>query len=215
LLVVYRGDYQIAPEHVSIEQVMQNGHVEQRLSRKELQDLRNKRTGLALFQLSWIMVFVVLVLAYFQIRSLSATWPPAGVDEPGVAAPTIATVALVASSFLARRASQAVKADRTETFLSQWRVVIGLGVLFVLIMVYQFLAMPFDAPGQYGVMFRVLIGYHLIHALVIGGFLIRVYRNGQEGQYSPTNFWLVEAAASLWNFVTVAWILFYLVLYWL
>ncbi len=194
---------------------MQNGHLEQQLSRKELQALRNKRTGLALFQLSWIIIFVVLVIAYFQIRSLSATWPPEGVEKPGLALPTIATAALLASSFVARRASQAVKEARSEAFLSQWRVVIGLGVLFVLIMVYQFLAIPYDAPGQYGVMFRVLIGYHLLHALVIGGFLIRVYRNGQEGQYGSTNFWLVEAAAGLWNFVTVAWILFYLVLYWL
>jgi heme/copper-type cytochrome/quinol oxidase subunit 3 len=194
---------------------MQNGHVEQQLSRKELQDLRNKRTGLALFQLSWIIIFVVLVMAYFQIRSLAATWPPVGAEKPGLALPTIATLALLASSVLARRASHSVKDGHTDTFLSQWRVIIGLGVLFALIMAYQFVAIPFDAPGQYGVMFRVLIGYHLIHALVIGGFLIRVYRGGQEGQYGPMNFWLVEAAAGLWNFVTVAWILFYLVLYWL
>jgi nitric oxide reductase NorE protein len=194
---------------------MQNGHLQQQFSRKELQDLRNKRTGLALFQLSWIIIFVVLVLAYFQIRSLSATWPPAGVEKPGLALPTLATMALIASSFLAWQVSRAVKAGRLEAFLSKGRIIIGLGVLFVVIMLYQFLATPFDAPGQYGVMFRVLIGYHLIHVLVIGGFLIRVYGNGQEGQYSPANFWLVEAAAGLWNFVTVAWVLFYLALYWL
>jgi heme/copper-type cytochrome/quinol oxidase subunit 3 len=195
--------------------VMQNGHLERQLSRKELQDLRNKRTALALLQLSWIIVFVVLVMAYFQIRSLSATWPPEGVEKPGLALPTIATIILVASSLLVRRASNAMKAGQIETFLAQWRLVIGLGIVFVLVMAYQFLAIPFDAPGQYGAMFRVLIGYHMIHALAIGAFLINTYRSGQAGQYSAANFWTVEAAAALWNFVTVAWILFYLVLYWL
>ena len=74
---------------------------EQQLSRKELQDLRNKRTGLTLFQLSWIMVFVVLILAQFDIRGRAEIWPPPGVDKPGIVLPTIATVALLASSVLA------------------------------------------------------------------------------------------------------------------
>ena len=185
--------------------------LEQELSRKELQDLRNKRTALALLQLSWIIVFVVLVLAYFHIRGLSPTWPPPGVEKQSAVLPTLATIGLIASSILVRRGATAVKAGRSEAFVSQWRMVIVLGVVFVLIMIYQFFAAPFDAPGQYGVMFRVLIGYHLIHALAIGAYLIRVYR--QAEQYGPANFWAVEAGVNLWNFVTVAWILFYLALY--
>lgn len=190
---------------------MQNGHLEQQLSRKELQDLRNKRTGLALFQLSWIIVFIVLALAHLQIRAQSPTWPPAGVEKSGAALPTAVTVALIASVFLGRSASKAIKTGRTEAFLAQWRIAIGLGILFVLVMAYEWLAVPIGDAGQYGILFRVLIGFHGIHALVIGAFLINVYR--QAEQYGPTNFWPVEAAVGLWTFVMVAWILFYLVLY--
>lgn len=186
---------------------------EQQLSRKELQDLRNKRTGLAIFQATWIMVFVVLIAAQFDIRGRSETWPPPGVEKPSLALPTIATVALLASSVLIRRASNALKAGERESFLSQWRIVIGLGVVFVAIMATQWITAPFGAPGQYGVIFRVLIGYHGFHALVIGAFMVSVYRNA--GQYGQMNFWPVEAAGKLWNWVTVIWILFYLVLYWL
>lgn len=186
--------------------------LDQQLSRKELQDLRNKRTGLTLFQISWIIVFVVLAMAYFQIRSLWATWPPPGVEKPSIVPSTAATIALIASSFLVRRAVQAIRQDQLDSFLAQWRTVIGLGVLFVLIMAYQWIAMPIGDPGQYGILFRVLVGYHGIHALVIGGYLVTIYRSGQ---YGSTNFWPVEAAVGLWNFVTVAWILFYLVLYWI
>jgi heme/copper-type cytochrome/quinol oxidase subunit 3 len=80
-------------------------------------------------------------------------------------------------------------------------------------MAYEWLVMPIGDDGQYGILFRVLVGFHGVHALVIGAFLVRVYRSGQ--QYGQANFWPVEAAVGLWNFVTVAWILFYLVLFWL
>jgi cytochrome c oxidase subunit 3 len=187
--------------------------MEQQLSRKELQDLRNRRTGLAIFQATWIIVFIVLILAQFDIRARSETWPPPGVDKPSLILPTIATVVLIVSSVLVRRASNAVKVGDHESFVSQWRIVIGLGVLFVAIMATQWISAPFGAPGQYGVIFRVLIGYHGFHALVIGAFMVSVYRKAE--QYGPTNFWPVEAAGKLWNWVTVIWILFYLVLYWL
>jgi len=120
---------------------------------------------------------------------------------------------LIASSIVVRRAVKAVKEGAIESFLAQWRIVLGLGLLFVLIMATQWISAPFGAPGQYGVIFRVLIGYHGLHALVIGALLYRVYR--QAEQYGPTNFWGVEAAASLWNWVTLIWIVFYVVLYWL
>ena len=192
---------------------MQNGRVQRQLSRKEEQDLRNRRTGLLFFQLSWILVFLTLVLAYFQIRGQSVTWPPPGVDKPSPIIPTAVTIGLIASSVVLGRAAAAAKDDRIASFLSQWRIAIGLGALFVLIMAYEWLAMPIGDEGQYGLLFRVLVGFHGIHALVIGVFLVRIYRNGQ--QYGSANFWPVEAAVGLWNFVTIAWILFYLVLFWL
>lgn len=191
---------------------MQGDLTERQLTAKELLDLKNKRTGLAIFQISWIMVFVCLMVVHWWIRSQSPSWPPEGVSRLGVFVPTVMTLALIASSFTARRASRAVKTNDIETFLWNWRVTLALGILFVLVMAFEWITMP--VSGQYSNLFRVLVGFHGVHALVIGAFVARVYHHGQAGAYSAANFWPVEAAAGLWYFVTIAWILFYVVLYW-
>jgi hypothetical protein len=36
----------------------------------------------------------------------------------------------------------------------------------------------------------------------------------QRHDYGALNFWAVEAGAKLWYFVLVAWMLFYVVIYW-
>jgi cytochrome c oxidase subunit III len=183
--------------------------VDQGLSREEVQALRNKRTGLAIFQVSWIMVFVVLIVVNLQLRNNAPSWPPPGVDQLNPLIPTVMTLVLIASSVLVRQGTRAVKAGDTASFLSQWRIAIGLGVLFIAVMALEGLFVP--TSGQYSTVFRVMVGFHGFHALVIGAFLVNVYRNGQ--QYDAAHFWPVEAAAGLWYFVTIAWLLFYTVLY--
>ena len=182
---------------------------EQQLSREELQALRNKRTGLAIFQVSWIMVFVTLILVNLQLRNNAPSWPPPGVDQLSPLIPTLMTLALIISSFLVRRGTRAVKAGEHAQFLSQWRIAIGLGVLFVVVMLIEWITVP--PSGQYSSVFRLMVGFHAVHALVIGGFLVNVYRHGER--YDQLHFWPVEAAANLWYFVTVAWLLFFVVLY--
>ncbi|MBL8116508.1 MAG: cytochrome c oxidase subunit 3 [Anaerolineae bacterium] len=184
--------------------------LEQGLSRHELQDLRNKRTGLAIFQISWIMTFVCLIIVNFWMRSSQPAWPPAGV-EVDVFVPTLMTIALIASSFFMRRGVKALKANAIEQFTSAWRIGLGFGVVFAVVMAYEFITAP--GSGQYRDVYRLMVGFHHVHALAIGYYLIRVYQNGRAGHYSPTNFWPVEGGASLWDFVTVAWVLFYVVLY--
>lgn len=191
---------------------MQGELTERQLSPQELLDLKNKRTGLAIFQFSWMLVFVCLMFVHWWVRNQALVWPPEGVARHGLLIPTVMTLALIASSITARRASRAVKAGDAAAFLSNWRITIGLGVLFVVVMAAEWLLVP--VSGQYSNLFRVLVGFHGVHALAIGVYLLRVYRNGRAGAYSTRHFWPVEAAAGLWYFVTIAWILFYVVLYW-
>ena len=94
--------------------------LEQKLSRQEQQQLRNRRTGLAIFQISWIMTFICLIIVNFWIRGNSETWPPAGVNIEKLI-PTLMTIALIASSFFIRRGVRALKADDVATFSSNWR----------------------------------------------------------------------------------------------
>jgi heme/copper-type cytochrome/quinol oxidase subunit 3 len=189
---------------------MQHHMLEQReLSRKELQDLRNKRTGVTIFQISWILVFVCLIMVNLQIRANFASWPPPGVQPLDAVPPTLATVGLLASAGLAYRALRAIQNDDYEAFRSQWRIAILLGGIFVAIMAFEWLVVPFS--GQFSTIFRVMTAYHAVHALVIGYIMIRVYQG--SAAYDSLHNWAVEASAKLWYFVVVAWLLFYAVLY--
>ncbi len=184
--------------------------LEQKLSRQEQLQLRNRRTGLAIFQISWIMAFICLIVVNFWMRGGSETWPPAGVAVEKLI-PTLMTLVLIASSFFIRRGVKALKADNIAAFSSNWRNGLMLGGVFAVVMAIEFAAAP--GSGQFLSIYRLMIGFHHVHALAIGYYLIRVYQNGKKGAYISFNFWPVEGGTSLWDFVTVAWVLFYLVLY--
>jgi heme/copper-type cytochrome/quinol oxidase subunit 3 len=185
--------------------------LEQGMTRAEIQALRNKRTGLLIFQISWIMAFICLIFVNMQLRSQSGEWPPPGVEKLTPILPSAMTVALIVSSLFARRAVKAIKADDAAAFLKYWRYVIGLGALFVLGMGAEWAFVP--VSGQYSNVFRLMVGFHVVHALAIAYYLWRVYRGGLNGVYNRINFWPVEGGAGLWHFVTVAWLLFFIVLY--
>ncbi|MEP7292690.1 MAG: cytochrome c oxidase subunit 3 [Chloroflexota bacterium] len=179
------------------------------LSQRELQDLRNKRTGVTIFQLSWMLVFVCLIMVNLQIRVNFASWPPPGVAPLDRLLPTLATVGLLVSAWLTRAGRRAIANDQRGVFRTNWRIALGLGALFIGVMAFEWVSVPIT--GQYSTLFRVMTAFHAVHALIIGYILLRVYRSAE--QYDSVHHWAVEAAAKLWYFVVVAWILFYAVLY--
>ncbi len=172
---------------------------------------RNNRLGITIFQSSWIMVFVALIVVNWQMR-FSPEWMAEGATRPDAVLPTVATVALFASVVLMHRALRAVKADQVAAFMQQWLGAIGLGAVFFFIMLTQFFALT-PGDGQYASVYRLMIGYHALHAVAIGVMMVQVYRYGQRGRYHAANNWSVEATMRLWDFVVVAWVMFYVVLY--
>jgi heme/copper-type cytochrome/quinol oxidase subunit 3 len=190
---------------------MQRDVAEQQLSREEMLALKNKRAGLFIFQLSWILVFVALIIVNLQLRGSYPSWPPPGVERLGIALPTLATLGLMVSGWFVRRGNQALQAGQKAAFLFNWRNMLVLGAAFVAIMAYEWITTP--VTSQYGTLFRVMTAFHGFHALVIGLFNWNLFRHAD--QYGSHNGWMVEAGAKLWYFVVIAWIMFYVVLYWI
>lgn len=185
--------------------------LEKQLTRDEAIALKNNRTGVTVFQISWIMVFVCLILVNLQIRSNHASWPPAGTEGLEPILPTVATIGLVVSALLVRSGLKAISVGQRETFLSRWRLALAFAVGFVLVMAFEWMTVQFS--GQFSTIFRVMVAYHAVHALVIGYIMWRVYQTGRANGYTVLRHWPVEAAAKLWYFVVVAWGMFYAVLY--
>ncbi len=191
--------------------------------------LKNRRSGMAVFQASWILVFVCLCVVNLQLRSSSPAWPPEGVERLDAALPTLATLSLLASAVLVRRGMRALVRDSLGGFLLQWRTSIGLGVLFVVVMAFEWMSVApvpemrvvlangeemITGITQYNAIFRVMTAFHAVHALVIGLYLVRVLRTAAHGGLTGDT-WSAEAGAKLWYFVVIAWLLIYVVLYWL
>lgn len=180
--------------------------------------LKNNRLGMTIFQISWIMAFIALIIVNWQLRFSYAEWPPAGVAPFDPLLPSAATLALLISSLLVRRGLGSLRGGRVPGFLMHWRGALVLGVAFMAIIIYEFLSVSDAAMAtQYGVTMRLMTGFHFVHALAIMAIMARVYRNAAAGRYSSSEHdsWAVEGAAKLWHFVTFAWIMFYVVLYWI
>ncbi len=202
---------------------------EQRRLREAEVALRNKRTGVALFQISWIMAFVCLIIVNWQLRYSAPTWPPPGVQPLERALPTLATLGLILSGWLVQRAHHAIQGDQRGAYLVQWRAALILGGVFVAVMAYEWLALPpvpeltltilgqteTGPATQFNTIFRVMTAFHGFHALVIGLYMANVLRKAQGGAYGSHDAWEVEAGAKLWYFVVIAWMMFYSVLYWI
>ena len=180
--------------------------------------LRNNRLGMTIFQISWIMVFLAMIIVNWQLRFSYHEWPPAGVAPFDPLLPSAATLALLLSAVLVRRGLHALRRNRKGGYLMHWRGAIVLGVAFMAVIAYEFAAVSDAAMAtQYGITMRLMTGFHFVHALAILAIMAHVYRSGAAGRYSGDEHdsWAVEGTAKLWYFVTVAWILFYIVLYWI
>ena len=180
--------------------------------------LKNNRLGMTIFQASWIMVFIAMIVVNWQLRFSYAQWPPEGVAPFDPLLPSLATLALLQSAILVRRGWQALRREQLGGFQLNWRLAMALGVAFMAIIVYEFATVSAAAlETQYGVTLRLMTGFHVIHALAILAVMLRVYRGAARGAYTGGEHegWAVEGAAKLWYFVAVAWLMFYVVLYWI
>ncbi|MGJ3239249.1 MAG: cytochrome c oxidase subunit 3 [Anaerolineae bacterium] len=196
----------------------------EREARERAQRLSNNRLGVMVFQISWIMVFVALIVVYWQL-GFSAGWRPSPDLAPNIIPPIVATLILLASGFFARQGWKTAErtapidpdatTDTAPAFRRPWLIAIGLGVAFFGIMMQQYFALPFgDAPEmRFGTIYRLMIGYHALHAVVILLMMAQVYRLGGDHRYHQDNYWALEGSTQLWYFVIVAWLMFFVVLY--
>ena len=183
----------------------------------------NPVLGMLLFITSEVMFFAGLFAAYFSIRANTVPWPPINPanGEPfelhilPIVLP--ATIILVASSFTCQFAVWAIKKDNRTSFLRNMAVTVVLGIIFLLLQMYDYLVLAEEGitlnSGTFGTTFYTLTGFHGAH--VFGGVLmlaVVLYR-GMAGQFSARHHDMVEATSLYWHFVDVVWILLFSILY--
>ena len=159
-------------------------------------------------------VFALAIASYFYLRTLADTWP-IGVPPPELLFGTLNTLVLLASvvpNDLARRAAN--RHDLAGVRL--WMLVaLGFGLLFCLVRAFEFrtLNVGWDA-NAYGSIVWLILGLHTTHLVtdVLDSSVLAavMFHEPIEGK----RFVDVAENAMYWDFVVVAWLPIYAVIYW-
>lgn len=188
-----------------------------RAAREEQQRINNRRLGLLIFQFSWFLAFIALTVVNWQLRFSYTSWPPENVQAMGIWLPTLASGCLLVGVILARRARVQILSEDRAPFMRSWLWTMLLGVVFVAIMAFEWVIVGVvdTQDTQYQAVFRLMTGFHMAHALAVGGYMFYIWRGVRQAHTAggAPFAWAVESASKMWDFVFVAWILFYVVLY--
>jgi cytochrome c oxidase subunit 3 len=126
----------------------------------------------------------------------------------------IVTSVLLLSSFFMNRAESAIAHDDRETFLNSLLITAGLGVAFLIgVVFFEWQGHLKPSDGIYGAVLFGMTGLHALHVVSGIALILIVWNLGKKGHYSAERHWGVEATAVYWHFVDVVWVFFYPALY--
>lgn len=168
--------------------------------------------GLVLIEASVVAGFVA---TYFYLRLMSNEWPPAGVSPPDMLRPSISVGLLLASSAAMLIAGRAISKNKNKPFVILIFTAVALNTLVLVLRWQQFQLFDFRWDDHaYGSVVWTLSGFHFIHVVsaIIGTAVIGIL--GLKGYFDSRQQIGVIVDTLYWNFVSLAWLPLYLVLYW-
>ena len=190
-----------------------NYHQETVLSHHEHPDYR--MFGVFLFLISDSMTFLGFFAAFLIYRSIMPAWPPEGTPELELLVPIINTAILVTSSFVMHKGQAALKKDDVAGLQFWFGLTAVMGVAFLLGQGYEYFNAEFGlTTNLFTSCFFAVTGFHGLH-VATGVLLILsvLWRSRQEGKYTSTSHFGVEAAEIYWHFVDVIWLVLFVLVY--
>lgn len=159
-------------------------------------------------------VFVLGLISYFYLQGAEYEWPPAGTPLPGWLLPTLNTVVLLVSAIPNQMLKKKAEKLDQEGVQKGLHVLLGFAVVFLVIRAFEFsqLNVRWDS-NAYGSLLWTLLGLHTAHLLTdafdTGVLAAMMHANPVEGR----RFVDVSENCIYWDFVVVAWLPIYFVVY--
>ena len=129
------------------------------------------------------------------------------------------TVVLLSSSGTVHIAHMALKENNRKRFNFWLGVTVTLAFIFVILQAFEYyeayshLGLTLDS-GVYGTTFFMLTGFHGMHVLIGGIFLLtQLVRSSGYKHFSDKEHFGFEAASWYWHFVDVVWVCLFLFVY--
>lgn len=168
--------------------------------------------GLILIELSVVMAFVV---SYLYLNLMNTTWPPADVEPAPLLIPTASLLLMLCSCVTMYLAGKAIDKNQIKAFVVYTFLSVGMALVVLAVRWLQFdlLSVRWD-EHVYGSLLWTISGFHFLHVVsaAIGTAAIGFW--GMAGFFTYKRKIGVVVDTLYWNFVAIAWIPFYLVLYW-
>ena len=179
------------------------------------------RYGMALFIASEVMFFVAFFWAYFDFSlfprdAIGGVWPPEGfkIIDP-FHLPLFMTLILLLSGCSVTWGHHAILEGDQEGLTRALGVTVLLGVVFMIIQVYEYTIAPFGfQDGILPSTFYMATGFHGFHVFVGTVFLAVCWFRSMKGHFTANSHFGFEAAAWYWHFVDVVWLFLFISVYW-
>ena len=167
----------------------------------------------ALFVAGDFMALCGLVGAYYALRAEAFVWPPKGASL-GTYLPSMIAITMVMTAVTIQWAVWAIRRNDQRTCLAA----IGVTIFFAFAVLngqwYELAHLNFDVTAHaYGTFVYVLTGFHMVN--VIAGIVVlgAVLGRTVSGEFSADDHDTITAAAIFWQFVNVAGLVAYSVLF--
>jgi len=157
------------------------------------------------------MALLGLVAAYYAVRAQAFKWPPVGL---GTYLPTMIACTMVMTAVTIQWAIWAIRRNDQRTCLAA----LGLTIFFAFAVLngqwYELAHLRFDvAASTYGTFVYVLTGFHMINVIAGIVMLVAVLGRTVGGEFSADDHDTLTAAAIFWQFVNVAGLIAFSVLF--
>ena len=175
-------------------------------------DQATARLGMVLFLASWAMMFGSLFFAYGVLRLRLTSWPPPGAPALPLAVPLLNTAVLVTSSLALERSLRLARRGLEPGAGQRWVLAaVGLGLVFVGLQAGLWWSLLREglAWGR-GTMAGVVYGLTVFHAahVLVGLAGLGAVWGAARPRLLPWGAW-----TTYWHFVSVVWLVMFLILF--
>jgi cytochrome c oxidase subunit III len=158
-------------------------------------------------------MFVMVLVAYFVLRTRSTDWPP-GLPNPDATLGTVNTLILLVSvvpNQLAKKAAEHFDLGRVRMLMP---VMLLFGLAFVVVRVFEFgsLGCTWES-GAYGSIVWFIMGLHTLHMLTDVADSVVLTALMFTAHVEKKRFVDVSENALYWDFIVFSWIPVYLTIY--
>jgi cytochrome c oxidase subunit 3 len=153
------------------------------------------------------MVFVILLGAYFFLRSSTTPWPPGGIKAPELTLSVPFSFVLWGSSVPIVYAEAAIRRGSVRGLRVGLLVSAIMGLAFLAFTAKDFQDLSFGwRDNAYGSLFYTIVGLHALHVLIGLCMNVVVQIKAWQGKFGPDRHMTVEVFGLYWHFVDAVWI---------